>query len=284
MGYPMAGHIAKAGYKVTVYNRTATKAEQWVKEYGGSQAPTPALAVIDADIVMACVGDDNHLRAVTLADNGAFSTMKPGSIFIDHTTSSAVIAKELAAVAHQKGFNFLDAPVSGGQLGAQSGILTIMLGGEQHVFDQASPVLQHYAQKMRLMGPVGSGQSTKMVNQICVAGLLQALAEGLAFAEQAGLDAEAVVDIISKGAAQSWQMDNRSKSMLAGEFDFGFAVDWMRKDLAIVFDEAKLNGANLPVTKLVDSFYAQIQKNGGNRQDTSSLISLLRKPTKFTNQ
>ncbi len=277
MGYPMAGHLAKAGYQLSVYNRTSIKAEHWVNEYGGIQAATPALAVIDADIVMACVGDDNHLRAVTLAANGAFSMMKPGSIFIDHTTSSAILAKELAAVALQKGFNFLDAPVSGGQLGAENGILTIMIGGEQRVFDQARPVLQHYAQKMRLMGPAGSGQSTKMVNQICVAGLLQALAEGLAFAEQAGLDAEAVVDIISKGAAQSWQMDNRSKSMLAGEFDFGFAVDWMRKDLAIVFDEAKLNGANLPITKLIDSFYAQIQKNGGNRQDTSSLISLLRK-------
>lgn len=277
MGYPMAGHLAQSGYRVTVYNRTQEKAIRWVNEYSGQQAATPAEAVRDAEMVMACVGNDEHLRTVTLGVEGAFRAMKPGSVFVDHTTASAVIARELDSVANKQGFDFLDAPVSGGQVGAVNGILTIMVGGKHQAFDRVNPVLRSYARMARLMGPVGSGQLTKMVNQICAAGLLQALSEGLCFAERAGLDAESVIEVISKGAAQSWQMDNRYKSMLAGEFDFGFAVDWMRKDLAIAFEEAKCNGAYLPVTELVDRFYAQIQQEGGQRWDTSSLISLLRK-------
>ena len=277
MGYPMAGHLAQAGHRVTVYNRTQEKADRWVTEHTGQQARTPAEAVQGADVVMACVGNDEHLRAVTLGEQGAFQAMKPGTVFVDHTTASAIVARELADSAKQQRFHFLDAPVSGGQAGAENGILTIMVGGEQQVFERVAPLLRAYARMARLMGPVGSGQLTKMVNQICVAGLLQALSEGLHFAELAGLDGESVIDVISKGAAQSWQMDNRYKSMLAGEFDFGFAVDWMRKDLAIIFEEAKLNGAHLPVTEQVDHFYAQVQDDGGHRWDTSSLISLLRK-------
>ncbi len=277
MGYPMAGHLARAGYCVTVYNRTQKKANRWVNEHAGQQAGTPAEAAQGADVVMACVGNDEHLRAVTLGEQGAFQAMKPGAVFVDHTTASAIFARKLADSAEQQKFHFLDAPVSGGQAGAESGILTIMVGGEQQVFERVTPLLNTYARMTRMMGPAGSGQLTKMVNQICVAGLLQALSEGLNFAELAGLDGESVIDVISKGAAQSWQMDNRYKSMLAGEFDFGFAVDWMRKDLAIIFEEAKSNGARLPVTEQVDHFYAQIQEDGGHRWDTSSLISLLRK-------
>lgn len=277
MGYPMAGHLAKAGYDVTVYNRTAEKADNWVATFDGTSAPTPALAAEGADVVFACVGNDDDVRAVTIDTEGAFSAMKPGAIFVDHTTASADLARELDQAAREKEVQFLDAPVSGGQAGAENGRLTIMVGGEQETFDKVDPILQCYAQKTKLLGPAGSGQLTKMVNQICIGGLVQALSEGINFAEAAGLDAAAVIDVISKGAAQSWQMENRHQTMIDNQFDFGFAVDWMRKDLDIVLDEATRNGAPLPVTEMVNDFYKEVQSKGGNRWDTSSLITRLRK-------
>src|SRR5690554_4741161 len=276
MGYPMAGHLARAGHEVTVYNRTQSIAQQWVDEYSGSLAQTPAQAVLDAEFVMSCVGNDDDLRAVTLGSDGAFVAMAADSVFIDHTTASAQVAKQLAGEAEQRGFAFLDAPVSGGQLGAQNAVLTIMVGGERGAYERAAPVLQCYARMQRLMGKAGSGQLTKMVNQICIGGLLQGLAEALHFAQSAGLDAQAAMQVISKGAAQSWQLENRYQTMLAGEFDFGFAVEWMRKDFSIVFDEARRNGASLPVTALVDQFYAEVEAMGGQRWDTSSLITRLK--------
>ncbi|MDY0250319.1 MAG: NAD(P)-dependent oxidoreductase [Pseudomonas sp.] len=275
MGYPMAGHLARNGHAVTVYNRTAATAQQWLQEYSGSLAHTPAQAVLNAEFVMCCVGNDDDLRAVTLGLDGAFTSMPKGSVFVDHTTASAQIAKQLGDAAKQRGFAFLDAPVSGGQLGAQNGVLTIMVGGESRAYERVAPILQCYARMQRLMGEVGSGQLTKMVNQICIGGLLQGLAEALHFAQRAGLDAEAAMQVISKGAAQSWQLENRYQTMLAGEFDFGFAVEWMRKDFAIVLDEARRNGASLPVTALVDQFYADVEALGGERWDTSSLIARL---------
>lgn len=275
MGYPMAGHLANKGHDVTVYNRTLATAEQWLQEYSGRLAQTPAQAALDAEFVMCCVGNDDDLRAVTLGADGAFTSMPAGSVFVDHTTASAQVARELAGEAQVRGFAFLDAPVSGGQAGAQNGVLTIMVGGEQSAYERAEPVLQCYARMQRLMGDVGSGQLTKMVNQICIGGLLQGLSEALHFAQSAGLDAEAAMQVISKGAAQSWQLENRHKTMLAGEFDFGFAVEWMRKDFAIVFDEARRNGASLPATALIDQFYADVEAMGGKRWDTSSLIARL---------
>lgn len=275
MGYPMAGHLANKGHNVTVYNRTLATAEQWLQEYSGDLAHTPAQAALNADFVMCCVGNDDDLRAVTLGVDGAFTSMPAGSVFIDHTTASAEVARQLAGEAQSRGFAFLDAPVSGGQAGAQNGVLTIMVGGEPSVYKRAEPILQCYARMQRLMGEVGSGQLTKMVNQICIGGLLQGLSEALHFAQSAGLDAEAAMQVISKGAAQSWQLENRHQTMLAGEFDFGFAVEWMRKDFAIVFDEARRNGASLPVTALVDQFYADVEAMGGKRWDTSSLIARL---------
>jgi len=276
MGYPMAGHLkARGGHRLRAYNRTAAKAERWVAEHGGRAAATPRQAAEDCDFVFACVGNDDDLRAVALGPDGAFAGMKPGAIFIDNTTASAQAARELHAEAARRGAHFIDAPVSGGQAGARNGALTVMCGGEAEPYAKAEPVIVAYARACRLMGGPGAGQLTKMVNQICIAGLVQALAEGLQFADKAGLDAAAVVDVISKGAAQSWQMDNRSKTMIAGEFDFGFAVDWMRKDLAICLDEARRNGAHLPTTALVDQFYSQVQKIGGGRWDSSSLIALL---------
>jgi len=276
MGYPMAGHIRrKGGHDLTVYNRNGAKAEAWAKEYGGATAPTPAEAAKDADFVFCCVGNDNDLREVTLGAQGAFNTVRKGAVFIDNTTASANIARELYAAARSKGFDFLDAPVSGGQAGAQNGALTVMVGGDQAAFDRAQPVIAQYARMVTLIGPAGAGQLTKMVNQICIAGLVQALSEGIHFAQKSGLDLQKVMDTISKGAAQSWQMENRWKTMSEGKFEFGFAVDWMRKDLAICQDEAKGNGASLPVTTVVDGFYAEIQQMGGKRWDTSSLIARL---------
>ena len=275
MGYPMAGHLASHGHSVGVYNRTLATAEQWLQEYSGRLAQTPVEAVLGAEFIMCCVGNDEDLRAVTLGADGAFNAIAKGSVFIDHTTASAQVARQLADEAAQRGFAFLDAPVSGGQAGAQNGVLTIMVGGEPDVYARAEPVLQCYARMQRLMGEVGSGQLTKMVNQICVGGLVQALAEALHFAQSAGLDAEAAMQVISQGAAQSWQLENRYQTMLAGEFDFGFAVEWMRKDFSIVFAEARRNGASLPVTALVDQFYAEIEAMGGKRWDTSSLIARL---------
>jgi 3-hydroxyisobutyrate dehydrogenase len=278
MGYPMAGHIRKkGGHDLTVYNRNGTKAEAWAKEYGGKTAPTPAEAAKDADFVFCCVGNDNDLREVTLGAQGAFNAVRKGAVFIDNTTASANIARELYAAAKAKGFDFLDAPVSGGQAGAQNGALTVMVGGDQAVFDRAQPVIASYARMVTLIGPAGAGQLTKMVNQICIAGLVQALSEGIHFAQKSGLDLQKVMDTISKGAAQSWQMENRWKTMAEGKFEFGFAVDWMRKDLAICQDEARRNGAQLPVTAIVDGFYAEIQQMGGKRWDTSSLIARLNK-------
>jgi len=278
MGYPMAGHIRrKGGHDLTVYNRNGAKAEAWAKEYGGATAPTPAEAAKDADFVFCCVGNDNDLREVTLGAQGAFNTVRKGAVFIDNTTASANIARELHAAAKSKGFDFLDAPVSGGQAGAQNGALTVMVGGDQAAFDRAQPVIAQYARMVTLIGPAGAGQLTKMVNQICIAGLVQALSEGIHFAQKSGLDLQKVMDTISKGAAQSWQMENRWKTMSEGKFEFGFAVDWMRKDLAICQDEAKGNGASLPVTTVVDGFYAEIQQMGGKRWDTSSLIARLNK-------
>ncbi|WP_339863039.1 NAD(P)-dependent oxidoreductase [Paremcibacter congregatus] len=275
MGYPMAGHLQKAGYDVTVYNRTATKAATWVETYGGSRAATPAAAAEEADIIFACVGNDHDLRQVALGTDGAFNALKPGAIFVDHTTVSATIARELDQAARALGCHFLDAPVSGGQAGAENGALTIMLGGEEEPFATVDPILQCYARKTKLLGTAGSGQLAKMVNQICIAGVVQGLSEGLHFAKEAGLDAAAVIEVISKGAAQSWQMENRAQTMIDNQFDFGFAVDWMRKDLDIVLDEAENNGADLPVTRLVNDFYSEVQQKGGNRWDTSSLITRL---------
>lgn len=276
MGYPMAGHLAQQGHAVTVYNRTQATAQRWVKEYSGAFAQTPALAVLQADFVMCCVGNDDDLREVTLGAQGAFQAMAAGSVFVDHTTASAQVARQLAVAATQHGFDFLDAPVSGGQAGAQNAALTIMVGGEESVYERVAPVLACYAKMQRLMGEVGSGQLTKMVNQICIGGLLQGLAEALHFAQSAGLDADAAMQVISKGAAQSWQLENRYQTMLAGEFDFGFAVEWMRKDYAIVLEEARRNGATLPVTAMVDQFYADVINMGGARWDTSSLVARLK--------
>jgi 3-hydroxyisobutyrate dehydrogenase len=276
MGSPMARHLAvKGGHNVTVYNRTAAKAEAWVAANGGRMAMTPAAAAEGAEFVFSCVGNDQDLRTVTIGPDGAFQSMAPGAIFIDNTTASADIARELAAAATARGFGFLDAPVSGGQSGAENGVLTVMVGGSADDFARAEPVIAAFARMVKHLGPSGAGQLTKMVNQICIAGLVQGLSEGLHFARKAGLDIEAVVDTISKGAAQSWQMENRSKTMNIGKFDYGFAVDWMRKDLGICLSEAKTNGARLPVTALVDQFYAEVQAMGGGRWDTSSLIKRL---------
>ena len=277
MGYPMAGHLAKkGGHDLTVYNRNSAKADAWVKEYGGGRtAPTPAAAAREADFVFSCVGNDKDLRAVTIGKDGAFSGMKKGAIFLDNTTASADSARELDAAATAGGFGFLDAPVSGGQAGAVNGVLTVMVGGMKDVFDRAQPVMAHYARMTTLIGPAGSGQLTKMVNQICIAGLVQGLSEGIHFAQKSGLDIPAVMETIAKGAAGSWQMENRWKTMEAGKFDYGFAVDWMRKDLSICLDEARRNGASLPVAALVDQFYSEVQKMGGARWDTSSLIARL---------
>jgi 3-hydroxyisobutyrate dehydrogenase len=278
MGYPMAGHIRrKGGHDLTVYNRNGAKAEAWAKEYGGRTARTPAEAAKDADFVFCCVGNDNDLREVTLGAQGAFNSVRKGAVFVDNTTASANIARELYAAAKAKGFDFLDAPVSGGQAGAQNGVLTVMVGGDQAAFDRAQPVIATYARMVTLIGPAGAGQLTKMVNQICIAGLVQALSEGIHFAQKSGLDLQKVMDTIARGAAQSWQMENRWKTMAEGKFDFGFAVDWMRKDLAICQDEARRNGASLPVTTIVDGYYAEVQKMGGSRWDTSSLIARLNK-------
>jgi 3-hydroxyisobutyrate dehydrogenase-like beta-hydroxyacid dehydrogenase len=276
MGFPMAGHLAAKGHAVTVYNRTAARAEAWVARHGGVSAATPAEAARGAEVVLSCVGNDDDLRSVTLGETGAFAGMDRGAVFVDHTTASAEVARELAVEAAARGLSFLDAPVSGGQSGAENGVLTIMLGGEAEAYAKAAPVIEAYARAHRLLGPSGAGQLTKMVNQIAIAGLVQGLAEALAFAQAAGLDGAAVVDVISKGAAGSWQMENRHKTMLADSFDFGFAVDWMRKDLGICLAEAARNGASLPVTALVDQFYADIQRRGGGRWDTSSLIRRLR--------
>jgi 3-hydroxyisobutyrate dehydrogenase-like beta-hydroxyacid dehydrogenase len=278
MGYPMAAHIRKkGGHDLTVYNRSGAKAEAWAKEYGGKTAPTPADAAGDADFVFCCVGNDNDLREVTLGPKGAFSGVKKGAVFIDNTTASANIARELCAAAKAKGFDFLDAPVSGGQAGAQNGVLTVMVGGDQAPFDRALPVISSYARMVTLIGASGAGQLTKMVNQIIVAITVQGVSEGLHFAQRAGLDIHKVMETISKGAAQSWQMENRWKTMNEGKFDFGFAVDWMRKDLGIIKDEAKRNGSKVDVAALIDTYYADVQKMGGSRWDTSSLIARLNK-------
>ena len=278
MGYPMAGHLARAGHEVTVYNRTPGKAEAWRNEYRGRTARTPAEAARGAEIVMMCVGNDDDVRAVANGAEGALAGMASGTTLVDHTTASAGVAREMHAAAAAKGVGFLDAPVSGGQAGAQNGKLTIMVGGDAETFARAEGVLAHYARAVTLMGAPGAGQLTKMVNQICIAGLVQALSEGIDFAMRAGLDAERVLDVIGKGAAQSWQLENRGKTMAADRFDFGFAVDWMRKDLGICLDEARANGATLPVTAIVDQFYGRLQQRGGGRWDTSSLIRLLRDP------
>jgi len=277
MGSPMAGHLAAAGHDVTVYNRTAGKAEAWVKTHGGRSAATPREAADGQEVVFCCVGNDEDLRSVTIGEAGAFHAMAKRALFVDHTTASAAVARELSAAADERGFGFLDAPVSGGQAGAEKGQLTVMCGGADAHFAIAEPLIKTYAKACRLMGPAGAGQLTKMVNQLCIAGIVQGLSEGLHFAERAGLDPVAVVEVISKGAAQSWQMDNRTKTMAAGEFDHGFAVNWMRKDLAICLDEARRNGASLPVAALIDQLYAEVQAMGGGRWDTSSLIARLPK-------
>jgi 3-hydroxyisobutyrate dehydrogenase-like beta-hydroxyacid dehydrogenase len=277
MGHPMAGHLARAGHDVTVYNRTGAKAEAWVREYGGKSAPTPAQAAQGADFVFACVGNDDDLRSVTLGADGAFGGMKAGAVFVDHTTASAEIARELHAAAKSRGFEFIDAPVSGGQAGAVNGALTVMCGGDAAPFDAMKPVAMNFAKAVTRIGDAGAGQLAKMVNQVCIAGLVQGLAEAIAFGQRAGLDMPLVLDVIGKGAAQSWQMDNRGKTMVEDKFDFGFAVDWMRKDLGLVIDEARRNGAQLPVTALVDQFYAEVQALGGSRWDTSSLLRRLRR-------
>ncbi|MCA0013388.1 NAD(P)-dependent oxidoreductase [Mesorhizobium sp. B292B1B] len=278
MGYPMAAHLKnKGGHDVTVYNRTRAKAEQWVAQHGGALALTPAQAAEGKDFVFSCVGNDDDLRSVTTAKDGAFQAMKKGSVYIDNTTASAEVARELAEAAQERGFSSLDAPVSGGQAGAENGVLTVMVGGDQAAFDKARPVIDAYARMVGLMGPAGAGQLTKMINQICIAGLVQGLSEGIHFGKKAGLDIEKVIDVISKGAAGSWQMENRHKTMNAGKYDFGFAVDWMRKDLGICLDEADRNGATLPVTALVDQFYKDVQAMGGRRWDTSSLLARLEK-------
>ena len=277
MGYPMAGYISKGGHNVTVFNRTKSKAEKWIKEYKGKMAETPAEAAKDAEYIFTCVGNDNDLREVTFGDQGAFKTIKKGSIYIDNTTASATIAREIYDFAKKNSFGSLDAPVSGGQAGAENGALTVMIGGDQADFDKAKDKIDCYSKKMKLLGNAGSGQLAKMVNQICIAGLVQGLSEGINFGMKAGLNMEDVIEVISKGAAQSWQMENRFKTMIDDKFDFGFAVDWMRKDLKIAMDEAKNNGSLLPVTELVDKFYGEVQGLGGNRWDTSSLIKRFRK-------
>lgn len=276
MGYPMAGHLARAGHSVCVYNRTPAKAEQWVAEFGGTHAATPRLAAAGADTVFACVGNDADLRQVVLGADGAFAGMKTGAVLVDHTTASADVARELYGAARPLGLHFVDAPVSGGQAGAQNGLLTVMCGGDAAAFDMAKPVAMAFSRAFTLMGESGAGQLTKMVNQVAIAGLVQGLSEAIAFGQRAGLDMAQVLDVIGKGAAQSWQMDNRGKTMAQGKFDFGFAVDWMRKDLGLVLAEAQRNGARLPVTALVDQFYADVQQAGGRRWDTSSLITRLK--------
>ena len=278
MGYPMAGHLANNGYAVCVYNRTAAKADNWTQSYKGDSAPTPAAAAKNADVVFACVGNDFDIEEVCCGKEGAFSAMKAGSVFVDHTTASASIARKLSKLAAQSGIHFIDAPVSGGQAGAENGVLTVMAGGDADSFEKVAPIMSSYGRAVTLMGPVGSGQLTKMVNQIAIAGLLQGLSEALNFATNVGLDEKLVLDVISKGAAQSWQMENRGTTMVDDKFDFGFAVEWMRKDLGICLDEANASGARLPVTALVDQFYAQVVAKGGARWDTSSLIKLLRNP------
>jgi 3-hydroxyisobutyrate dehydrogenase len=280
MGYPMAGHLSRKGFEVTVYNRTAARAEDWINEFSGQMALTPAEAASGAAIVFACVGQDEDVRAITIGAQGAFETLNKDAIFVDHTTASAALARELAEHCQQRGFHFIDAPVSGGQQGAENGRLTVMCGGDESAFTKVAPVIESYAQTVKLLGPSGSGQLCKMVNQVCIAGLVQGLAEGLHFAQAAGLDANAVIEVISKGAAQSWQMENRHKTMLANEFEHGFAVDWMRKDLDIVLQEARRNGSQLPVTALVDQFYADVQAAGGGRWDTSSLLTRLQSKVK----
>ena len=277
MGYPMAGYISKGGHNVTVFNRTKSKAEKWIKEYNGNMADTPAEAAKDAEYIFTCVGNDNDLREVTFGDNGAFKTIKKGAVYIDNTTASATIARKIHAYAKKNGFGALDAPVSGGQAGAENGALTVMIGGDQADFDKAKDKIDCYSKKMKLLGGPGNGQLAKMVNQICIAGLVQGLSEAINFGMKAGLNMEDVIEVISKGAAQSWQMENRYKTMIDDKFDFGFAVDWMRKDLKIAMDEAKNNGSLLPVTELVDKYYGEVQGMGGNRWDTSSLIKRFRK-------
>jgi 3-hydroxyisobutyrate dehydrogenase len=276
MGYPMAGHLAKrGGHQLTVFNRTTARAEKWTAENGGRFAPTPKAAAEGAEFIFTCVGNDNDLRSVTLGPTGAFAGMKPGAIYIDNTTASATLARELYHAAKERGCGSLDAPVSGGQAGAENGQLTVMVGGDDDIFNAAKPIINCYAKMVGLMGSAGSGQLTKMVNQICLAGAVQGLAEGVHFAKKAGLDVERVIGVISKGAAQSWQMENRYKTMTAGKFDFGFAVDWMRKDLAMILEESRKNGSKLPLTALIDQFYAEVQAMGGRRWDTSSLIARL---------
>jgi 3-hydroxyisobutyrate dehydrogenase len=276
MGFPMAGHLALAGHKVTVFNRSAEKRLAWCKEFTGTAAATPREAVADCELVYCCVGNDDDLRSVVLGEQGALAGMKPGTILVDHTTASANVARELSAEAIKRGLQFVDAPVSGGQAGAQNGMLTVMCGGEQAAFDAARPVAMAFSRAFTLLGPSGAGQLAKMVNQVAIAGLVQGLSEAIAFGTKAGLDMQQVLEVIGKGAAQSWQMDNRGKTMIADQFEFGFAVDWMRKDLGLVLDEAKRNGARMPVTALVDQFYADVQAMGGKRWDTSSLIKRLR--------
>ena len=275
MGYPMAGHLSKGGYSVRVYNRSKDKANKWVEEHGGAQADTPAEVANGADIVFACVGNDDDIRSVTIGSDGAYSGMAAGACFVDHTTASAEVARALSAQADDLGFSFLDAPVSGGQAGAENGILTVMVGGEPGPFERVKPVIDSYARACQLMGPVGNGQLTKMVNQIAIAGLVQGLSEAVNFADKAGLDVKQVLDVISKGAAQSWQMENRGKTMVDGKFDFGFACDWMRKDLDICLDEARANGAQIPLTALIETFYARIQARGEGKLDNSALYRLL---------
>ncbi len=277
MGYPMAGHLARGGLEVTAFNRTASKAETWVAEFGGRSVETPQAAAENADIVFACVGNDDDIKEVTIGPDGALGAMKAGAIFVDHTTASADVARQLFNEAKGREIDFLDAPISGGQAGAENGVLTVMVGGEEGPFERAEPVIGNFARSIKLMGPSGAGQLTKMVNQICIAGLVQALSEGLDFAERAGLDGRDVIDVISKGAAQSWQMENRHATMIDREFEHGFAVDWMRKDLGFCFEEAERNGADLPITQQVDQLYAKVQALGGGRWDTSSLISLLQR-------
>ena len=277
MGYPMAGYISKAGHNVTVFNRTTSKTEKWLNEYKGKMAETPAEAAKDAEYIFTCVGNDNDLREVTFGEKGAFKTIQKGAIYIDNTTASATIAREIYDYAKKNGFGSLDAPVSGGQAGAENGALTVMIGGDQADFDKAKDKIDCYSKKMKLLGSAGSGQLAKMVNQICIAGLVQGLSEGINFGMKAGLNMEDVIEVISKGAAQSWQMENRYKTMIDDKFDFGFAVDWMRKDLKIAMEEAKNNGSSLPITEIVDKYYGEVQELGGNRWDTSSLIKRFRK-------
>ena len=277
MGYPMAGYISKGGHNVTVYNRTGAKADKWIKEFKGKKADTPKDAAKDADYVFTCVGNDNDLREVTFGESGIFKSIKKGAVYIDNTTASATIAREIYSHAKKNGFGFLDAPVSGGQAGAENGALTVMVGGDQEDFDKALDKIDCYSKKVKLLGKSGSGQLAKMVNQICIAGLVQGLSEAINFGQKAGLNMEDVIEVISKGAAQSWQMDNRYKTMLEDKFDFGFAVDWMRKDLKIAMEEAKNNGSLLPITEIIDKYYAEVQAMGGNRWDTSSLIRRFRK-------